>query len=283
MSDADAIALIRALDRAAVRHETSAPGGAMVWREWGEGPELVLLHGGSGSWTHWIRCVPQFMGRHRVLAADLPGLGDSPSPVEPYDAESLAKIVCAGIDALIPEAHRYDVAGFSFGGIVGGEMALLQPLRLRSLTVIGSPAFGMPPTGPTNEVLAVAPELAFEDARALHGRNLATLMLADAGAIDALALRVHHDNLRRARLRSRKIARKDVLAQALARARCRLHSIWGEHDVTVHPDMASLERLFLQAGTDNSFHVIEGAGHWVMYEAPERFNALLAHAVNDHG
>lgn len=275
----EALERIRDLDAAAERHETNAPGGAMVWREWGAGPPLVLLHGGSGSWMHWIHCIPHFMHAYRVLAADLPGLGDSPSPAEPYHARSLAEVVCAGLDALIPASQRYDMAGFSFGGILGGELTLLCPQRIRSFVVVGSPAFAMPSTGPTNDVLAVAPDLPFEQAESLHRRNLSTLMLADTDVIDALALRIHHENLRRARLRSRKIARKPVLSEALMHAECTLHGIWGERDVTVHPDMASLERLIVERRTGNRFHVIEGAGHWVMFEAPDRFNNLLAEVL----
>src|SRR3546814_6277896 len=45
--------------------------GQMVWRLWGEGPPLVLLHGGSGSWTHWFRNIPALARRYRVIAADL--------------------------------------------------------------------------------------------------------------------------------------------------------------------------------------------------------------------
>ena len=37
--------------------------GNMVWRVWGRGEPLVLFHGGSGSWTHWIRNIPE-LARH---------------------------------------------------------------------------------------------------------------------------------------------------------------------------------------------------------------------------
>jgi len=43
-------------------------GGTMMWHAWGEGsgkPILLLFHGGSGSWIHWIRNV-------RPLAASMP-------------------------------------------------------------------------------------------------------------------------------------------------------------------------------------------------------------------
>ncbi len=42
---------------------------------------MVLLHGGSGSWTHWIRNIPMLLACGRqVWAQDLPGFGDSASP-----------------------------------------------------------------------------------------------------------------------------------------------------------------------------------------------------------
>lgn len=274
-TDAAAQAHIAALRADATRHVTSSPGGDMVWHQWGRGPALVLLHGGSGSWTHWIRNIAPLARTHRVLAGDLPGLGDSPLPAQQDSIDALAAIVSAGIDALIPDEQRFDLAGFSFGGIVGGHVALAQARRIRRLIIVGSPPFGLASGGPANDVRAVSPELSLDQARPIHLHNLATLMFASAATIDALALRVHHDNLVRSRLRSRKIARAGTLAQALRDAPCPLHGIWGEQDVTVHPDLASLRELFMQGGPDNSFEVLDKVGHWAIYEDPARFNALL--------
>lgn len=275
-TDRDALAHIAALDAAATRHRTSSPDGDMVWHEWGSGPALVLLHGGSGSWTHWIRNIAPLARTQRVLAGDLPGLGDSPLPAHQDSIDALAAIVSAGIDALLPGDQGFDLAGFSFGGIVGGHVALAQAGRIRRLVIVGSPPFGLASGGPANDVRAVSPELSLDQARPIHLHNLATLMFADPATIDALALRVHHDNLVRSRLRSRKIARAGTLEHALRHAPCPLHGIWGARDVTVHPDLASLRELFLQAGPDNSFELLDGIGHWAMYEDPARFNALLS-------
>jgi 2-hydroxy-6-oxonona-2,4-dienedioate hydrolase len=44
-------------------------------------PPVVLFHGGSGSWTHWVRNIqPLVAAGRQVIAADLPGFGDSASP-----------------------------------------------------------------------------------------------------------------------------------------------------------------------------------------------------------
>ena len=281
-TDGQAAAYIATLQAKATRRTTSSADGDMVWHVWGDGRPLVLLHGGSGSWTHWVFTIEHFMNSHQVIVADLPGLGDSPSPREPYDATSLASMVAQGIDQLLSRDVSFDLAGFSFGGIVAGHIGVTHSPRLRTLSIVGSPAFGIAPSGPANDIVAVSPALSLQQAEPLHRRNLTTLMFADAERIDALALRIHHDNLRRARLKSRKIARSDCLARAIKQTHCRLHGIWGELDITVHPDMKSLEALFLDTRMHNRFDVIANAGHWVMHEAPDAFNHILHDIVNDH-
>ncbi|HEV2100696.1 MAG TPA: alpha/beta fold hydrolase, partial [Stellaceae bacterium] len=66
------------------RIETPCGDGAMAWRVWGSGPPLVLLHGGYGSWMHWIRNVLPLSRLFTVVACDLPGLGESATPPEPH-------------------------------------------------------------------------------------------------------------------------------------------------------------------------------------------------------
>jgi copper chaperone CopZ len=58
----DAAAVLDGLEARARRQETPCGDGALVWREWGPpggGTErpLVLFHGGSGSWRHWVRNI----------------------------------------------------------------------------------------------------------------------------------------------------------------------------------------------------------------------------------
>ena len=56
------------------RIETLHEGVRTVWHVWGasDGPAVVLLHGGSGSWTHWVRNIaPLRDAGWRVLVPDL--------------------------------------------------------------------------------------------------------------------------------------------------------------------------------------------------------------------
>ena len=50
-------------------------------------PPLVLLHGGSGSWLHWVRNVEHFSQTRSVWVLDIPGFGDSSLPDGVTDAD----------------------------------------------------------------------------------------------------------------------------------------------------------------------------------------------------
>ena len=142
------MALVEGIAAEAERIETPCGDGAMVWRCWGGGPPLVLLHGGYGSWMHWIRNVLPLSRQFTVIAPDLPGLGESATPPEPWTAEGLAAIIVAGLDIVLarrrlsnrPAPH---LAGFSFGGVIGGSVAARLGDRLGGFTVVGSNGLGL--------------------------------------------------------------------------------------------------------------------------------------------
>src|ERR671931_2054547 len=83
--------IVSDLDAAAARILTACGDGRMVWRLWGSGPPLLLLHGGHGSWTHWIRTIPALAGQCTVVVPDMPGYGDSDAPPEPATIVGLAE------------------------------------------------------------------------------------------------------------------------------------------------------------------------------------------------
>ncbi len=120
MQGTDPAKQVAAVDALAARRQTRAGGVSMVWRTWGEGRPLLLLHGASGSWTHWIRNVLPLAAHFRVLAPDMPGFGDSATLSEPHTADRLAAAVAAGLDEILPAPAELDLAGFSFGGIIAG-------------------------------------------------------------------------------------------------------------------------------------------------------------------
>src|SRR5260370_27123875 len=120
-------AAVSTLDSRATRELTPCGAGSMVWRSWGEGRPLVLLHGASGSWTHWIRNIATLARHFRVLAPDMPGFGESDVPPEPHTADVLADLITAGLGVVLPSPAELDLARVSLRGILGG----LVPARLR--------------------------------------------------------------------------------------------------------------------------------------------------------
>ena len=268
------VALLGRLDQAARVMHSPCGTGPMVWRQWGEGPPLLLFHGGYGSWTHWLRNIDALSARYRVIAADLPGLGDSGTPIPPFAPEGLAAIISRGIDTVLPGGERFHLAGFSFGAMLGSFVAAARGAQLRSMTLVGSASMGlrrapMTPMEPARRHMSAA-EIAD-----LQRANLAILMFAEKGRIDDLAVRLQVENVARARVKSRAFAPQNLLGAVLPRITAPLGGIWGERDITAYPWVEDRRDMLRRAQPDAFFAIIPGAGHWVMYEAAEAFNRVL--------
>ncbi|MCW3474238.1 alpha/beta fold hydrolase [Limobrevibacterium gyesilva] len=261
------------LASAARRMETPCGEGQLVWRSWGAGPVLVLLHGGTGSWRHWAGNIAALSRTRRVLAPDLPGLGDSALPPMPATPGSIGAIVADGLAGLLPADMRYDIAGFSYGALISSQVAALHGARVRSLTVVGPSSLGLPRTG---IVLEKVRSKTGAERTAANRVNLGRFMIADATQIDARALAIQDWNTVHARFKSKGFAESTALRDAVARAPAKLNAIWGSCDVTAAPDLATRAAALRGARPDVDFRVIEGAGHWVAYEAADAFNAMLA-------
>lgn len=258
----------------ATRTVTRVASGELVWREWGEGAPLVLLHGASGSWTHWIRNVRPLAARFRVLAPDMPGYGESDAPPEPHTAAGLADLVVAGIDRMLPPSAALDLAGFSLGAIIAGLAAARLGARVRSLILIGAGGLGLTPA-PVRSLLRLEPGMAEAVIRHVHRENLRTLMLAAPESADELAVTLQIDNVRRSRFKSGTIPVSDSLRRALPAVRARLAGIWGRRDAFTGHHLVESRQVLASADPGLRTRVIEGAGHWVNYEAAPQVNALL--------
>jgi 2-hydroxy-6-oxonona-2,4-dienedioate hydrolase len=266
-------ALVTRIAAEAQRVESPCGDGSLVWRIWGSGPPLVLLHGGYGSWTHWIRNIPVLLRRFTVIAPDLPGLGESATPPEPWTAEGLAAIVVAGLDIVLPKGERPHMAGFSFGGVIGGVVAVQLGDRLKAFTVVGSNGLGLE-RSPT-PLERVAPDATEDQEFATHRYNLNQLMIHDPNKIDELALWLQKTNHARARMRSRRFSRSGALVEALPRIKARLDGIWGERDATAYPHVEERKRLLQSVQPAARFTVVPSAGHWVQFEAADEFNRII--------
>ena len=116
-------------------------GGHMMWHIWNKDsgrPILLLFHGGSGSWIHWIRNVQPLARHFTVYAADLPGLGDSDPPDDVRDVWSVTHCVQTAMKELLPRDKSFAITGFSFGGMVAGHIATLFGDRISRIILVGA-------------------------------------------------------------------------------------------------------------------------------------------------
>jgi pimeloyl-ACP methyl ester carboxylesterase len=263
----DPAAAVAAFERRARRFETPCGSGSLVWRAWGNGPAVLLVHGSHGGWSHWIRNIDALAEARTVWIPDLPGYGDSAMPVSP-DHRTIAAVIAAGLQQLIDAELPLDVIGFSFGGVVATHMTVYYPELVRRLIIVA--------TGGLDTPLG---DIAFRRLRGLEGEerraaqraNLLAVMLHDPASVDELALHIHETNGARARLDPVPLILPDKMLDALPRLALQPAAIWGEHD-RPHPNPAIQEAVLRRFHPNMDFRVIRGAGHWAPYEKPEEFN-----------
>jgi pimeloyl-ACP methyl ester carboxylesterase len=100
-------------------------------------PALVFIHGGLADRTFWDGQLGVFAGRHRVVALDLPGHGESGLDRKKWGIPEFGTDVKAVIEA--EKLNSVIIFGNSLGGPVAIEAALLLPERV--LGVVGVDTF----------------------------------------------------------------------------------------------------------------------------------------------
>jgi len=261
-----------AIDKAK-RIELPTPSGMQVWHVWNEaaGNPLVLLHGGSGSWNHWVRNVLPLSESRAVWTLDTPGLGDSELPSGAEDADDLSVPLAQGLEVLFKE-NPVDTVGFSFGGLMAGFLAAQQPALIKRMVLVGVPGLGLSNNIPNMRGFRV--NMTHEERMGVHRNNLLAIMLHEEKNITPELLAMQEHNVLRDRLRRRRIARSDVLLSLQKHWTCEVHGIWGEKDALYEGALHLIPDLLTDCNL-KQFDVIQDAGHWVQFEASDAFNQTL--------
>ncbi len=268
------------LEKLAKRVDIKVQGEQQVWHVWNPGASerVLLLHGGSGSWTHWLKNIRMLSQNREVWALDLPGFGESGLPPKAIDVDDLVLPVMEGMKEILGSSP-IDVLGFSFGGLLAGYIAATDETRIRKLILIGVPALGLTNTPLT--LRGLRPEMNTMEIQEVHRNNLKVMMIADERVIDKQTIQIQLHNVERDRLKRRRIARSAVMLELQKKWTCPVYTVWGELDGLYKGQLDQVRQRFQNCDL-REFHVIPNAGHWVQYEQPNAFNRCIMKILDSH-
>ncbi len=258
---------------AGVEHR-DVTGGPIAWREAGDGPPIVFLHGLGGTRVSWGAQLRGLSNRFRCIAWDMPGYGDS-APLEPLTYEGIASSLVTFLDTL--EIERADVVGLSFGGMHALHTAIHHPDRINKMVLAdSSPAFGM--DGTTKEDWQAARLAPLDEG---HTPADAAEVVVDAISFVTLAGQIRDETIeafgrisaRGFRAAVECLPHNDVRDQLASIAHETL-VIVGEHDEETPISYAKV--LADHMPNAHELHIIPGVGHLSPAEAPKTFNQLIA-------
>jgi len=247
----------------------------MAVRSRGRGPDLVLFHGGMGSWKHWIRNLDALAERFTVHALDHPSYGDSaPVPREMTGPQYLDLVHHLFVE-MFPGDGPLRLAGFSFGAAIAASIARRLGPRVTHLCLVS-------PGGFPRRIFGERPIRSYKEAdgdeakfREICRHNLLVNMLSDPASVTEETLDIQVNLVRRTRFDSRKVSAGGTLLGDLAALSCRVRLLWGERDDSPFRPASLLIGEIREAVGTLDVHRIPRAGHWSAYENAPEVNRLM--------
>jgi haloacetate dehalogenase len=121
------------------RELVAVAAGTVLIRRAGSGPAVLLLHGYPETSLAWRKVAPELANEFTVIAADLPGYGESTLSGDAIDENQISKRTMARALADVMTAlhiPQFAVVGHDRGARVAYRLALDQPARIRALAVL---------------------------------------------------------------------------------------------------------------------------------------------------
>jgi pimeloyl-ACP methyl ester carboxylesterase len=262
--------------------------GDIAVAEVGDGPVLVMLHGGgpgASGVSNYAQNLPALSERFRVVLPDQPGFGGSYRPTqEDLDARSITQITAdalfQALDAL--DIDRFALLGNSLGGAAAIAMAQQRPERVSALVLMapggGWLPFGPTPTegqkemfryynggGPTEKKMAAFIRTMVFDHKQF-GEDVVRARYE--ASLDESHIEFYH----RYNAAFAQRGGMDPLWRDLHKIKAPTLLLWGRDDRTITLDGA---QIMLKQIRDVQLHVFSRCGHWVQLERQAEFERLV--------
>ena len=272
------------LTAASTSRFVEAAGVRVHLHEAGDGPLLVLIHGGAPGaygWGNFGQNMATLAGRFRTVIVDLPGYGRSgPQLVNGGPYSSYARVFAALVGALGEERAHF--VGLATGGAVSLALAIEHPEVVDRLVVVSSagglPLFTPSPSegqkairayyageGPSREKMRAYLEMM------LYDRSLVTDALVEERYVASVDLGSLNGTVSPSGAGAGSgdgehlwARMQDIAAPTLV--------VWGRDNRVQGYDNAL---FMLQRIPDVEVHIFGRTGLWVPYERARRFEALV--------
>ncbi|WP_067718903.1 4,5:9,10-diseco-3-hydroxy-5,9,17-trioxoandrosta-1(10),2-diene-4-oate hydrolase [Nocardia yamanashiensis] len=250
----------------------------------GNGPTIVLLHGGgpgASSWSNFAKNIPVLAREFHVLAVDQPGFGQSDKPTEHPQYFVHSSSALKDLLDHLGITERVHLLGNSLGGGAATRFALDYPDRAGKLVLMGpgglsTNLFAPDPT----EGVKLLSKFNFEPTK----ENLEAflrIMVFDQSLItpelveERFASASQPESLAATRAMGKSFAGADFAKGMIWRDAFKLRQpvlmIWGRED-RVNPIDGALVALKMVPRVQ--LHVFGGCGHWAQLEKFDEFNRL---------
>lgn len=215
----------------------------------GEGENVLVLHGWGDSGESWIPFAQSMASRYRCVLMDLPGAGESDPPPSTW---GLADYVSC-VEELIAELglETFVLVGHSFGGKIASALAAKRPAGLNGLILVAA-------SGVQGKRLSILARIyLFKFLKLLlkpcgqFGRSATEYLRSVFGSRDY----VHAGSMREVMVR----ALNENIVSRLSLINVPTIVIWGNNDTELP---VSLSKRFAKRIANSREHTIWDSGHF---------------------
>lgn len=251
-------------------HYKTVDGERWPYLEAGKGDLIVLVHGYTGSKENWLPVIGRLAEKHRVIAVDLPGWGESvPKAGQDYGPVAQATRLSAFLKTEAPQVAL--LVGHSMGGMISGLMATEHPGQVQRIVFMSSAGVAFNENDFARQVLKGYNPFAEYEADALLD-FMKTYVFADPPYIPKALV-----NVIVAQRAAKKEFEKTVFTQIRTGPEAfllqkRLPEItqpagllWCDQDKIIDPSAAAVFAKGLQS---SETRILSGCGHMPMMEQP---------------